>query len=177
MVPVGTYVAQVTDACVAQPQSGDGYYVKLTWQITEGEHEGRYVWQNITFLHSNAQAVTIGRQQFKDLCVATGIDEQVTDVEVFKFIPCRHQGRHREGQAGRLSRQEPGVAHSAARAQGSNAGQGYAEAGTGADARSGNDRNDGSSEARRRQRQRHDAALAQSKSRTLAEEIGDEIPY
>jgi hypothetical protein len=40
-------------------------------------------------MHSSAQAVRIGRQQFKDLCVATGIDEQVTDVEVFKFIPCR----------------------------------------------------------------------------------------
>ena len=59
VVPVGTYVAQVTDACVMQPQSGDGYYVKLTWQITEGEYEGRYVWQNITFLHSKTQAVTI----------------------------------------------------------------------------------------------------------------------
>ena len=50
---------------------------------------GRYVWQNITFLHSKTQAVTIGRQQFKDLCVATGISEQVTDVEIFKYIPCR----------------------------------------------------------------------------------------
>ena len=50
---------------------------------------GRYVWQNITFLHSNTQAVTIGRQQFKDLCIATGISEQVTDVEIFKYIPCR----------------------------------------------------------------------------------------
>ena len=89
VVPVGTYVAQVTDACVMQPQSGDGYYVKLTWQITEGEYEGRYVWQNITFLHSKTQAVTIGRQQFKDLCIATGISEQVTDVEIFKYIPCR----------------------------------------------------------------------------------------
>src|SRR5262249_39108280 len=81
--------AQVVDACVAQPKSGNGYYVGLTWQITEGEHEGRYVWQRITFLHSSTQAVTIGRRQFKDLCVATGVSEQVSDVEVFKFIPCQ----------------------------------------------------------------------------------------
>ena len=88
IVPVGTYTAQITDACVAQPKSGDGYYIALTWQITEGEHEKRCVWQRITFIHSKEQAVRIGRQQFKDLCVATGIDEQVSDVEVFKFIPC-----------------------------------------------------------------------------------------
>jgi hypothetical protein len=89
VLPVGSYIAQVVDACVAQPKSGDGHYVGLSWQITEGEHEGRYVFQRITFLHSSTQAVEIGRRQFKDLCVATGVSEQVSDVEVFKYIPCK----------------------------------------------------------------------------------------
>src|SRR5262249_32990300 len=88
VLPVGSYVAQITDASVVQPKSGNGYYIGLSWQITEGDYQGRYVFQNITFLHSSTQATTIGRRQFKDLCVATGIAEQVTDVEVFKFIPC-----------------------------------------------------------------------------------------
>jgi hypothetical protein len=88
LIPIGIYAAQVIEACVAQPQSGDGHYIALTWQITEGQHENRYIWQRITFLHSKEQAVRIGRKQFKDLCVATGISEQVSDVEVFKFIPC-----------------------------------------------------------------------------------------
>lgn len=88
LIPAGTcVVAQIIEASVEQPQSGDGYYIALTWQITEGEHENRYIWQRITFLHSKAQAATIGRKQFKDLCVATGINEQVSDVEVFKYIP------------------------------------------------------------------------------------------
>src|SRR5262249_28578322 len=77
------------DASVYQPQSGDGWQIGLTWKIDEGPHEGRYVFQNITFVHSNTQAVQIGRRQFKDLCVATGISEQVADVEQFKFIRCR----------------------------------------------------------------------------------------
>src|SRR6266567_3934655 len=89
VLPIGFYIAQVVDACVAQPKTGDGYYVGLSWQITEGTHEGRYVFQNITFLHSSTQAVEIGRRQFKDLCVATGVAEQVSDVEVFKYIPCK----------------------------------------------------------------------------------------
>jgi hypothetical protein len=89
LLPIGTYAAQITDATVRQPQSGDGYYIALTWQITEGDHEGRYVWQNITFQHRKAQAENIGRKQFKDLCDATGISEQVNDVSVFKFIPCQ----------------------------------------------------------------------------------------
>ena len=89
LLPVSWYKAQITDASVSQPQSGDGWGINLTWQITEGEHEGRYVWQWITVTHSSAQATAIGRQHFKDLCVATGINEQVTDVAVFKFIPCQ----------------------------------------------------------------------------------------
>jgi Protein of unknown function (DUF669) len=89
VLSVGPYVAQVVDASVAQPKSGDGYYIGLSWQVTEGEYEGRYVFQRITFLHSNTQAVDIGRRQFKDLCVATGVSEQVKDVEVFKYIPCK----------------------------------------------------------------------------------------
>ena len=159
IVPVGTYAAQITDACVAQPKSGDGYYIGLTWQITEGEHEGRCVWQRITFMHSNVQAVRIGRQQFKDLCVATGISEQVSDVEVFKFIPCSirvgievdKQDLYRDKN--KVSRilpleQKPRGAYAQP-----------AKTKSGAD-RSGNDRNDDGSEAERRQRQRHDAALA-----------------
>ena len=46
-------------------------------------------WQHITFMHSKAQAVTIGRRQLKDLCTAIGVNEQVTNVEVFKFVPCQ----------------------------------------------------------------------------------------
>jgi hypothetical protein len=88
VLPKGEYVAQVIDASVSQPKSGDGYGINLTWQITEGEYENRYAWQRITFQHSSNQAQQIGRQQLKDLCEATGVSEQVTDVEVFKFIPC-----------------------------------------------------------------------------------------
>ena len=89
LLPIGIYKAQITDASVSQPQNLVGWGVNLSWQITEGEHEGRYVFQRITFMHSSIEATTIGRRQFKDLCVATGVGEQVTDVTVFKFIPCQ----------------------------------------------------------------------------------------
>jgi hypothetical protein len=89
LLPIGTYVAQVAEATVSQPKSGDGWQVNLSWQITEGEFEGRLVWQRITFQHSSAQATVIGRRQFKDLCDAVGVSEQVTDVSVFQFVPCK----------------------------------------------------------------------------------------
>jgi len=85
LLPVGWYVAQIVEASVLQPKSGDGCYLALTWKIAEGEFEGRQVWHRITFAHSNEQAQTIGRKTLKDLCVAVNVNEQVNDAEVFLF--------------------------------------------------------------------------------------------
>ena len=88
-LPVGEYVAQIVEASVLQPKSGDGHYLALTWKIAKGEFEGRQVWQRITYLHSSEQAQTIGRKTLKDLCDALGVNEQVKDAEVFLFKPVR----------------------------------------------------------------------------------------
>jgi hypothetical protein len=81
--------AQITEATVSQPQSGDGYGIELTWQITEGTYENRFLWQRVTFQHSSTQAQRIGRAQFKDLCTACGVTEAVNDLDLFKLIPCK----------------------------------------------------------------------------------------
>jgi hypothetical protein len=89
LLPVGGYVAQAVEASVQQPNSGDGCHLALTWKIIEGDSEGRQVWQRITYLHSNEQAQAIGRKMLKDLCIATGVAEQVDDAKVFLFKPVR----------------------------------------------------------------------------------------
>src|SRR5262245_34102741 len=89
VLPVGEYVAQVVEASILQPNSGDGYYLALTWKIIEGDYECRQVWQRITYQHSSGQAQTIGRKTLKDLCIATDVAEQVDDAEVFLFKPVR----------------------------------------------------------------------------------------
>jgi hypothetical protein len=89
LLPVGEYVAQIVEASIQQPNSGDGYRLALTWKIIKGDYEGRQVWQRIPYLHSSEQAQTIGRKMLKDLCVATGVAEQVDDASVFLFKPVR----------------------------------------------------------------------------------------
>jgi hypothetical protein len=88
-LPAGEYVAQIVEASVQQPKSGDGHYLALTWKIGEGSFEGRQVWHRITFAHSNEQAQTIGRKTLKDLCVALDVNEQVNNADVFLFRPAR----------------------------------------------------------------------------------------
>ena len=89
VLPASEYVAHAVEASIQQPHSGDGYYLALTWKIIEGDYGGRQVWQRITYLHSSEQAQTIGRKMLKDLCVATGVAEQVDNAEVFLFKPVR----------------------------------------------------------------------------------------
>jgi hypothetical protein len=84
-LPAGEYVAQIVQASVQQPKSGDGYYLAITWKIAEGKFEGRQVWHRITFVHSNEQAQTIGRKTLKDLCIALDVNEKVKNAEIFLF--------------------------------------------------------------------------------------------
>jgi hypothetical protein len=89
LLPDGEYTAQIVEAAVVQPKSGDGFHIALTWKISEGEFESRQIWQRITFLHSSEQAQIIGRKSLKDLCAALGVTEHVEDVAVFLFKPAR----------------------------------------------------------------------------------------
>jgi hypothetical protein len=85
LIPPGNYLAEIIEAAIRQPKSGDGHMLGLTWRIVDGEYEGRQIWQTLCYQHSNAQTQDIARRMMKDICTALAINEQVTDPEVFKF--------------------------------------------------------------------------------------------
>jgi hypothetical protein len=88
-LPIGVYLAQIIEAAVTVPQSLDGYGINTTWEIIEGEYEGRRVWQRIILQHSSTEAQRIGRRELKDLCDACGISKGFNSVEPLKFIHCK----------------------------------------------------------------------------------------
>ena len=49
----------------------------------------RQVWETLCYRHSNPTTQDIARKKLKDLCVACGISEQVSDPENFLFKPAR----------------------------------------------------------------------------------------
>ena len=84
LIPNGVYLAEITSATTAETKNGNGQQLHLTWRIVEGEHENRYLWQSLMYAHTeSAMAVKIGRQGIKDICIAAGITEAVTDHQVF----------------------------------------------------------------------------------------------
>ena len=87
-LPVGTYTAEITDTSVTTPKTGDGRMVNLTYRIINGKYEGRFVWQSIIYMHSSAQAVSIGHKMLKALCTACGVKKILSDVAVFVGHQC-----------------------------------------------------------------------------------------
>ena len=88
LIPSGKYKAEAIDASVSPTKNKKGQMLNLSFQITqEGEYQARYVFSHILFQHESAEAQRIGRQKIKDLCVACGITENVTDVTVFCYKP------------------------------------------------------------------------------------------
>jgi hypothetical protein len=88
LLPGGKYKAEITTATVGPTKNGRGQAVNLTWTITEGDHEKRLVFQSILIQHDSEEAQRIGRQKFKDVCIACGITGQVTDLNVLLYKSC-----------------------------------------------------------------------------------------
>lgn len=70
-LPEGEYLVSIIDSDYKQTKNGNGWYVAITFEVSDGEHQGRYVWANYNIQHTNAQAQEIGEQQFAKLCLAT----------------------------------------------------------------------------------------------------------
>jgi hypothetical protein len=88
LLPRDRYKAEIVSAMAGPTKNGLGYSVNLKWSITEGEFEHRIVFQTILIQHESAEAQKYGRQKFKDVLVALGINESVSDLNVMLNKPC-----------------------------------------------------------------------------------------
>jgi hypothetical protein len=88
LIPAGKYKAEIVKAFVAPTKNGKGQAVNLHWTITEGDYEKRLLFQSLLLKHESVDAQRFGRQKFKDVCVAVGINESITDVEKLLYNPC-----------------------------------------------------------------------------------------
>lgn len=81
-IPQGTYLA----ACVAseekQAKSGQGLYFEFEFEVIEGEHKGRRLWDRINHKHSNDTAQSLGRSKLSQLCHSVNVLQPKDTVEL-----------------------------------------------------------------------------------------------
>lgn len=71
-VPAGKYRCIVTKSDWKETKSGGGRYLEFTFQIVDGEHNGRMVWSRLNLENKSQQAVNIARSELSSICRAVG---------------------------------------------------------------------------------------------------------
>lgn len=81
-VPAGKYTALITESEYKPTKSGSGQYLQLTFQIIEGEYQGRLLWARLNLDNPSAMAVKIARAELSAICRAVGVMAPKDSVEL-----------------------------------------------------------------------------------------------
>jgi hypothetical protein len=112
-LPPGEYVAQVVDSEIKDTKAGDGKYVKLQWQVIDGEYTNRIVFANYNIINPSEKAQEIGEREFAAACRGLG-KSHVSDTEELHAIPCVIKlkidpGKNGYGPSNRITAYKPAV--------------------------------------------------------------------
>jgi len=72
-VPPGEYEVMIVDSELRETSAGNGQFLKLTFRILEGDHEGRFIWKNLNLVNPSEQAVEIAQRELSAICHAVGV--------------------------------------------------------------------------------------------------------
>lgn len=87
LVPAGVYTVAIVDSEVKDTKSGDGKYLKLSFDILGGDYAGRRIWSNLNLVNKNEKAVAIAQKEFAAICRACGYDATPEDSQELHGIP------------------------------------------------------------------------------------------
>lgn len=71
-LPAGEYRCAIVKSEWKPTSRGDGKYLEFTFQILEGDCQGRMVWSRLNLQNPNGQAVQIARSELSSICRAIG---------------------------------------------------------------------------------------------------------
>ena len=72
-IPAGWYKAMITDSEFKPTKNGNGEYLQLRLDVTEGEHEGRVLFDRLNLNNPSQTAVEIAQRQLSAICRAVGV--------------------------------------------------------------------------------------------------------
>jgi hypothetical protein len=74
-VPMGWYRAWIKSSEIKNTNAGDGRYIELVWEIVDGPHAKRLIWDRLNVENQNAVAVEIAQKALSAICHAVGVLE------------------------------------------------------------------------------------------------------
>jgi hypothetical protein len=85
--PPGWYQAHIVETSIEDAKNGNGTYLLAVFEVLNGEHKGRRIYQNVTLQNASQQAVEIGQRLLKDIYDSVGITGPTRDIQVMLFKP------------------------------------------------------------------------------------------
>ena len=89
LLPAGQYIVQIIESELAPTKNGKGQRLNLTFEIVDGPHAKRRIWEGLNIFHENAQAQSISQRDLKRICVAVGHTGVLSNSEDLHFKPFR----------------------------------------------------------------------------------------
>lgn len=72
-IPSGKYLAIITESEMVENSKKTGFFLKLAFQVVEGEHKGRILWARLNLKNPNETAVQIAQGELSSICRAVNV--------------------------------------------------------------------------------------------------------
>ncbi len=73
MLPEGWHPMRIDETAYEETKSGNGHFIKLTWEVQDGVAKGRKHWTRLNVDNPNKDAVEIAERELTSICRATGV--------------------------------------------------------------------------------------------------------
>lgn len=85
-IPADEYVAKIVESDIIENKKRNGSYIKLKFEIIQGDYKGRFVWTNLNIVNPSSVAVEIAQKELATICRAIG-KSVVQDTQELHGIP------------------------------------------------------------------------------------------
>jgi Protein of unknown function (DUF669) len=72
-IPAGEYVAMAIGSEFKTTASGNGEYLQFCWEVIDGEHKGRRLWDRLNLHNPSETAVKIAQGTLSAICRSVGV--------------------------------------------------------------------------------------------------------
>ena len=72
-LPEGYYNVIAIDSEIRETKAGTGNYLQFKFEILDGQHKGRYIWDRFNIRNPNPRAVEIAQENLARFCQSAGL--------------------------------------------------------------------------------------------------------
>jgi len=93
-LPAGKYKCVAIESDFKPTKNGEGKYLQFCFEVIDGEHKGRRVWDRLNLVNANNQAVEIARRTLSAICHAVNVlqpkdSSQLHGIPLVVKVACR----------------------------------------------------------------------------------------